>query len=172
MRFILPLALFLALALLLGAGLRRDPHVLPSALIDSPAPEIDRPLLHTPQQKLRLDALRGHVWLLNVWASWCGPCREELPLLATLGARDGVAIYGLNYKDNEAAALALLKEHGNPYRASAVDRDGRVGMNYGVYGVPETFVIDGEGRVRYRYPGAVTAEVWREHLLPVVRSLQ
>lgn len=172
MRFAIPFALFLALVLLLGSGLRRDPQVLPSALIDRPAPAIDRPLLHAPQRQLQVDALRGRVWLLNVWASWCAPCREELPLLATLGARDGVAIYGLNYKDSDAAALALLQRHGNPYLGSAVDRDGRVGMNYGVYGVPETFVIDGQGRVRYRYPGVVTADVWRERLLPVVRSLQ
>ena len=172
MRFAVPFALFLVLVLLLGLGLKRDPHVLPSALIDQPAPVIDRPLLQAPQQQLHVETLRGRVWLLNVWASWCGPCREELPLLVTLAARDGVAIYGLNYKDSEAAAVALLQRHGNPYVASAVDADGRVGMNYGVYGVPETFVIDGQGRVRYRYPGAVTADVWREQLLPVVRSLR
>lgn len=172
MRFVLPLALFLALLLVLGFGLRRDPQLLPSALIDRPAPGIDRPLLQAPQQQLRVEALRGRVWVLNVWASWCGPCREELPLLAAVAARDGVPIYGLNYKDSESAALALLRQHGNPYVASAVDADGRVAMNYGVYGVPETFVIDGQGRVRYRHPGAVTPEVWRERLLPVVRSLQ
>ena len=172
MRFVLPLAVFLALAVMLGLGLQRDPRDLPSALLEQPAPAIDRPLLEDPQQRLQLQDLRGQTWLLNVWASWCAPCRQELPVLAELSKRDGVAIYGLNYKDQPDKARALLRLAGNPYRASAMDSDGRMGMDFGIQGVPETFVIDRQGRVRYRHAGPVTPEVWRDRLLPVIRSLQ
>ena len=172
MRHVLPFAIFLGLAALLGAGLRREPAALPSARLDRPAPAIDLPLLGEPRQRLQVEALRGRVWLLNVWASWCEPCREELPTLSRLAPADGVPLYGLDYKDRDDAALALLQRHGNPYLGSAVDREGRVGIDYGVYGVPETFVIDREGRIRYRHLGPVTAEVWRERLLPMVRSLR
>jgi len=172
MRFKLPFAIFIALAILLAVGLRRDPKLLPSALIDKPAPAIDLPLLHDPQQALKIDGLRGQVWLLNVWASWCAPCRDEVPVLMELSGKDGVMLYGLNYKDKTEAARAWLQRWGNPYRGSAVDADGRIGMDYGVYGVPETFVIDRSGRIRYRHTGPLTPELWRERLLPVVRSLQ
>ena len=172
MRFMLPFAIFLGLSVLLAVGLGRDPKVLPSALIDKPAPAIDLPLLHDPQQRLKVDALRGQVWLLNVWASWCAPCRDELPVLTELAARDRVALYGLNYKDNSETARDWLRRYGNPYLGSAVDGDGRIGIDYGVYGVPETFVIDREGRIRYKHPGPVTPDIWRGRLLPVVRSLQ
>jgi cytochrome c biogenesis protein CcmG/thiol:disulfide interchange protein DsbE len=172
MRFALPLAFFLGLAALLGWGLGRDPSALPSALLDQPAPAIDLPTLHDPQRRLQVDSLRGQVWLLNVWASWCAPCSEELPVLSDLAARDGVPLYGLNYKDQREAALAILRERGNPYLASAVDSEGRIGIDYGVYRVPETFVIDRSGRIRYKHLGVVTQEVWTQRLMPVVRSLQ
>ena len=172
MRHALPFAIFLALAALLGAGLRREPAALPSARLDRPAPAIDLPLLGEPGRRLQVEALRGRVWLLNVWASWCEPCRQELPTLSRLAPSDAVPLYGLDYKDRDDAALALLRRHGNPYLGSAVDREGRVGVDYGVYGVPETFVIDGEGRIRYRHLGPVTEQVWRERLLPLVRSLR
>lgn len=171
MRFVLPFVAFLALAGMLALGLNRDPRVLPSALIDRPAPAIDRPLLHDAGRDLKVDSLRGQVWVLNVWASWCAPCREELPLLMEL-RKQGVALYGLNYRDQADAARGWLQRHGNPYVASAVDADGRVGIDYGVYGVPETFVIDRAGRIRHRHAGLLTAEVWRAQLLPVVRGLQ
>ncbi|MDM0018125.1 DsbE family thiol:disulfide interchange protein [Variovorax saccharolyticus] len=172
MRFKLPFAIFIVLAVLLALGLRRDPKLLPSALIDKPAPAIDLPLLHDPQQTLKTDAMCGQVWLLNVWASWCAPCREELPVLMELAGKDGVPLYGLNYKDKSDAARTWLQRWGNPYRGSAVDLDGRIGIDFGVYGVPETFVIDRAGRIRYKHSGPITAELWRERLLPVVRSLQ
>lgn len=172
MRYLLPLLVFLALAAALGLGLQRDPRALPSALIDQPAPAIDRPLLHDEQRQLHTGELRGRVWLLNVWASWCEPCRSELPALKVLSRRDGVPLYGLNYKDREGPARALLAQVGDPYLASAVDADGRVGMDFGVRGVPETFVIDAAGRVRLRHVGPVTAEVWRDRLMPTVRALQ
>lgn len=172
MRYLLPLLAFLALAVALGLGLQRDPRALPSALIDQPAPAIDRPLLHHAQRRLDTAQLRGQVWLLNVWASWCEPCRAELPALKVLSTRDGVPVLGLNYKDRDDAARALLEQVGNPYLASAVDADGRVGMDFGVHGVPETFVIDAAGRVRLRHTGPVTAEVWQDKLMPAIRSLR
>lgn len=172
MRFKLPFAIFIVLAVLLAVGLRRDPKLLPSALIDKPAPTIDLPLLHDPQQMLKVESLRGQVWLLNVWASWCAPCQDELPVLMEFASKDGVRLYGLNYKDKGDAARTWLLRWGNPYLASAVDSDGRIGIDYGVYGVPETFVIDRAGRIRYKHPGPITAEIWRDRLLPVVRSLQ
>ncbi|MDR0217099.1 MAG: DsbE family thiol:disulfide interchange protein [Comamonas sp.] len=172
MRFALPLAIFLGLAVMLGLGLQRDPRALPSALLEQPAPAIALPLLEDPRQRLELQSMRGQVWLLNVWASWCAPCRQELPVLAELSQRDRVPVYGLNYKDQPDKARALLRVAGNPYRASAVDADGRVGMDFGIQGVPETFVIDGQGRVRFRHTGPVTAEIWRDQLLPVIRKVQ
>jgi cytochrome c biogenesis protein CcmG/thiol:disulfide interchange protein DsbE len=172
MRFLMPLLAFLALAVVLGLGMRRDPRALPSALVDRPAPAIGLPLLHDPQQRLDTAPLHGQVWLLNVWASWCEPCRAELPALKALAARDAVPLYGLNYKDQDARARRLLAQVGNPYIASAVDADGRVGMDFGVHGVPETFVIDATGRVRLRHTGPVTAEVWRDKLMPAVKSLR
>ncbi|GGH59158.1 cytochrome C-type biogenesis protein [Comamonas phosphati] len=172
MRFALPLAIFLGLAVMLGLGLQRDPRALPSALLEQPAPAIALPLLEDPRQRLELRSMRGQVWLLNVWASWCAPCRQELPVLAELSRRDQVPVYGLNYKDQPDKARALLRVAGNPYRASAVDADGRVGMDFGIQGVPETFVIDGQGRVRFRHTGPVTAEIWRDKLLPVLRSVK
>lgn len=172
MRFILPLLAFLALAAVLALGLQRDPRALPSALLDRPAPDIRLPLLDAPQQNFDMAQMRGRVWMLNVWASWCGPCREELPALKVLAGRDGVPLAGLNYKDDASQARQLLQRVGNPYLASAVDAAGRIGMDYGVQGVPETFVIDGEGRIRYRHKGPITAEIWREQLMPVVQSLR
>ncbi|MDR2297585.1 MAG: DsbE family thiol:disulfide interchange protein [Comamonas sp.] len=172
MRFALPLAIFLGLAVMLGLGLQRDPRALPSALLEQPAPAIALPLLEDPRQRLELQSMRGQVWLLNVWASWCAPCRQELPVLAELSQRDRVPVYGLNYKDQPDKARALLRVAGNPYRASAMDADGRVGMDFGIQGVPETFVIDGQGRVRFRHTGPVTAEIWRDQLLPVIRKVQ
>lgn len=171
MRYLWPLAGFLVLAVMLGLGLQRDPRALPSALLDRPAPNIVLPLLDDTQRQFDSSALRGQVWLLNVWASWCGPCREELPALKVLATRDKVTVYGLNYKDDAEQARMLLRKIGNPYLGSAIDRDGRIGMDYGVQGVPETFVIDATGRIRYRHVGPVTAAVWRDQLMPLLRSL-
>lgn len=172
MRHVLPLLLFLGLALMLAFGLDRDPRVLPSALLDRPAPAFERPLLEDGARSLSTASMQGQPWMLNVWASWCEPCRAELPALRELAGRDRVALYGLNYKDQDEAARALLGAVGNPYRASAIDADGRVGLDFGVQGVPETFVIDARGRVRYRHQGPVTAEVWRDKLLPALRAAQ
>lgn len=172
MRFLLPLLGFLGLALVLGLGLQRDPRALPSALLDRPAPAIARPLLDAPTRRFDSAELKGRVWMLNVWASWCEPCRTEMPALKALAGQDGVPLIGLNYKDQDTQALALLQRAGNPYLVSAVDADGRVGMDFGVQGVPETFIIDAAGRVRLRHQGPVTAAIWRDKLMPVVKALQ
>lgn len=172
MRFMLPLAVFLGLAVMLGLGLQRDPRALESALLDQPVPIFDLPLLDDQGARLTPQTLRGKVWLLNVWASWCAPCRQELPILVEMSRKDQIAIYGLNYKDQSNKAQALLRVAGNPYVASAVDADGRVGMDFGIHAVPETFVIDAQGRVRYRHLGPVTQQVWDEKIMPVVRAVQ
>lgn len=171
-RLMWPLAVFLLLAALLALGMRRDPRALPSALIDRPLPAFEQQLLDDPALRFSPQSMRGQVWLLNVWASWCEPCRDELPTLRQLGGRDHMALVGLNYKDQLPAARALLGRVGNPYQLSAVDQEGRTGLDLGVQGVPETFVIDAQGRVRYRHQGPVTEQVWRERLMPVVRALQ
>jgi cytochrome c biogenesis protein CcmG/thiol:disulfide interchange protein DsbE len=116
--------------------------------------------------------MQGEVWLLNVWASWCAACREEHPLLVRLGASGIVPIVGLNYKDEPAAGIRWLAQHGDPYQLSVVDRDGRVGIDYGVYGVPETFVVDRQGIIRYKQIGPITDEALQQRILPLVRELQ
>ncbi|KRC70892.1 Thiol:disulfide interchange protein DsbE [compost metagenome] len=172
LRYLVPLAAFLAMAVFLAMGLSRDPRAVPSAMIDKPAPAIGLPILLEPDQKLDVASLRGQVWLLNVWASWCGPCKEELPVLREVAQRHNIPLYGLNYKDKPDDARDWLARNGNPYIASASDVDGRVGIEYGVYGVPETFVIDGDGRIRYKQLGLITPELWRTRLQPVIESLQ
>jgi len=171
-RFLLPLGVFLALAVALAAGLSRDPRALPSPLIGKPAPSFELPLLDTDGRSLRSSDMQGKVWVLNVWASWCTPCQVEHPLLVDLAARTRVPIYGLNYKDQPAAARAWLKRLGNPYAATMTDIDGRTGIDFGVYGVPETFVIDRAGKVRFRHAGPMTPEVLQQTLTPLLRDLE
>ena len=171
-RFLIPLGLFVLLTVFLAIGLTRDPREVPSPLIDKPAPAFTLIELHEPAKSLSAADLKGQVWLLNVWASWCVSCREEHPLLVELGKANVVPIYGLNYKDKTEPAKAWLTEMGNPYKASLVDADGRVGIDYGVYGVPETFVIDRDGIVRYKQIGPVTPQALKEKILPLVRKLQ
>ncbi|PLP96879.1 DsbE family thiol:disulfide interchange protein [Cupriavidus pauculus] len=173
-RFILPLAIFLAIVVALGAGLRHDPRELPSALVGRPAPAFALPVLDAPgsTQTLRVSDLRGKVWILNVWASWCAACRTEHPVLVDFAARSPVPVYGLNYKDTMLAAQAWLRQMGNPYVLSGVDADGRVGIDFGVYGVPETYIIDAHGVVRYRQVGPVTPDVLERQIKPLLRQLQ
>lgn len=169
--FLIPLALFLALAGLLMAGLQRDPREVPSPLIGQPAPAFDLALLHTPDRRIRREDLLGQVWMLNVWASWCAACREEHPLLMALAARGLLPIYGLDYKDGRSEALQNLLRFGDPYRASLFDPEGRVGIEWGVYGVPETFIIDRAGVVRFKHIGPLTPDVVRKQIEPLVRQL-
>jgi cytochrome c biogenesis protein CcmG/thiol:disulfide interchange protein DsbE len=171
-RFLLPLAVFIALVLLLAVGLRLNPREVPSPLIDKPAPAFTLPRLDDPQQRFSQKDMLGKVWMLNVWASWCVSCREEHPVLVGLSKQNIVPIYGLNYKDERKDALAWLGRLGNPYTVSIMDADGRIGIDYGVYGVPETYVIDKQGVIRYKQIGPVTPEVLDAKIIPLVRKLQ
>jgi len=171
-RYLLPLAIFLVLAGFLAKGLKLDPHEVPSPLIGKPAPAFSLPTLGDPAGKFSTGEMKGKVWLFNVWASWCVACREEHPLLMELARSGQVELYGMDYKDADADASAVLKQMGNPYRAVAVDADGRVGIDYGVYGVPETYVIDKAGIIRFKQIGPITPEVWNEKIQPLLQGLQ
>jgi cytochrome c biogenesis protein CcmG/thiol:disulfide interchange protein DsbE len=170
-RFLLPLLVFVVLVGFLAVGGSLNPRDVPSPLIDKPAPAFSLPRLEDPAQRIAAQELRGQVWLLNVWASWCVACRVEHPLLVELAGQKLVPIYGLNYKDKRDDAIAWLGKFGNPYTASLVDADGLVGIDFGVYGVPETFVIDKQGVIRLKHIGPVTPEVLRDRILPLVRQL-
>ena len=170
-RFLIPLAIFLVLVVFLGAGLSLDPKEVPSPLIGKPAPVFALTQLDNPEKTIRRDDMLGKVWMLNVWASWCVACREEHPLLVAFSRKKLLPIYGLNYKDDRMAGMKWLSSFGNPYDASLYDRDGRVGIDFGVYGVPETFIIDREGVVRFKQIGPVTEEVLRTKIEPLVRKL-
>lgn len=171
-RYLLPLAVFVLLAGFLAVGLKRDPHEIPSPLIGKAAPAFELPLLDAPEQRLSAKDLRGQVWLLNVWASWCVACRQEHPLLVEMAKSGQVKLYGLNYKDKREDAQDWLRKFGNPYLKSVSDTDGLVGIDYGVYGVPETFVIDKQGVIRHKQIGPVTPESLRDTLLPLVATLE
>jgi cytochrome c biogenesis protein CcmG, thiol:disulfide interchange protein DsbE len=171
-KLLIPLVVFLALCGFFFVGLFLNPREIPSPLIDKPAPQFTLKQLHAPDQTIGTADMKGKVWLLNVWASWCVSCREEHPLLVELGKANIVPIVGLNYKDEPAAGMQWLARLGNPYTVSAVDRDGRVGIDWGVYGVPETFVVDKQGVIRYKQIGPVTVEALEKKIVPLVRELQ
>jgi cytochrome c biogenesis protein CcmG/thiol:disulfide interchange protein DsbE len=170
--FAIPLAIFVVLALFLLRGLGLNPREVPSPLIGKSAPQFQLKELADPSKAFSEKEMAGKVWLLNVWASWCVACREEHPLLVELSKRKAVPIVGLNYKDEPDDAKAWLKQFGNPYMLSVTDRDGRVGIDYGVYGVPETFLIDKTGVIRYKQIGPITPEAWEKKILPMVRELE
>ena len=167
-RVVLPLLVLAALAVVFVKGLQGDPRKLPSVFIDKPAPTFSLPDLGEGQPLVTPEALRGQVWLLNVFASWCGACVTEHPHLLALAAQNRVALVGLAYKDEPADTRAWLGARGNPYGRIAVDREGLVGIDYGVYGVPETFVIDGEGVIRYKHVGPVDQDFFRQHVQPLL----
>jgi cytochrome c biogenesis protein CcmG/thiol:disulfide interchange protein DsbE len=171
-RYLLPLAVFLVMAGFLAVGLNRDPREVPSPLVDKPAPAFKLPRLDAPEQMISTQDLRGQVWLLNVWASWCVACRQEHPLLVDLARAGTVKVYGLNYKDKREDALGMLRKTGDPYVKSVSDTEGLVGIDYGVYGVPETFVIDKQGVIRYKQIGPITPEALRDTLLPLIKKLE
>ena len=171
LKFILPLLLFVGLALILGAGLGRDPKEVPSPLIGKPAPAFALARLDDAGQTIQRDDLLGKVWVLNVWASWCVACREEHPLLVEFSRRKTVALYGLNYKDTRADGQRWLAQFGNPYDASLFDNDGKVGIDFGVYGVPETFIIDKQGVIRFKHIGPVTPAVLKDRIEPLLKQL-
>lgn len=171
-RAFLPLAIFLVLVVFLAIGLRLNPRELPSTLIDQPAPDFLLPQLGQPNQTFSPRAMRGQEWLLNVWGSWCVACGQEHPTLVAFARQQVLPIVGLNYKDSHEAATDWLKRLGDPYQLTAVDADGRIGIEYGVYGAPETFLIDREGIIRHKYIGPLTPEVIEQDLLPRLQQLR
>ena len=191
-KFLVPLLLFFGLAGFLAFGLTLNPREVPSPLIDKPAPNFRLARLDQPEQTFALDEMRGQVWLLNVWASWCVACRQEHPLLVRMAEQKLVPVVGLAYKEvrgdgaistrgmslEAETAMAVergrrwLADHGNPYVVSVMDIDGRVGIDFGVYGVPETFLIDREGRIRYKHIGPITPESLQTQIMPKVEELR
>ena len=170
-RFVIPLVLFVVLVVFLAIGLRHDPHEVPSPLINKAAPGFQLAQLRDPAKRFSADEMRGKVWLLNVWASWCITCRDEHPLLLGYARSKAVPIYGLNYKDKREDALSWLGELGDPYVLSVSDLDGRVGIDYGVYGAPESYLIDRNGVIRFKQVGPVTPDIWEQKILPLAREL-
>ena len=171
-RFLLPVGIFVVLVGFLALGLTLDPREVPSPLVGKPAPAFELPVLHQPDKRFAPGDMRGKVWLLNVWASWCVSCRDEHPVLVALSKRGVMPILGLNYKDKGEDALRWLKQFGDPYQLSVVDADGRIGIEYGVYGVPETYLIDAEGVIRYKQIGPVTAAIIEQKILPLALALK
>jgi cytochrome c biogenesis protein CcmG/thiol:disulfide interchange protein DsbE len=171
-RFLWPLVVFILLVGFLAVGLRLNPREVPSPLVGKAAPAFALPLLQQPEKRFSPSDMRGKVWLLNVWASWCATCRDEHPLLVNLSKQNLMPILGLNYKDKDAEARRWLAQFGDPYQFSVVDADGRIGIDYGVYGVPETYLIDAEGVIRFKQIGAITPAVLEQKILPLARTLQ
>ena len=170
-RFLVPFIIFVALAVFLYLGLQLNPREIPSPLINKPAPAFNLPQLHDPSKSLSVEAMRGQVWLFNVWASWCVSCRDEHPLWVAFAQSNRLPIVGLNYKDQRSDALNWLSQLGNPYVMSVMDSEGRTGIDYGVYGVPETYVIDKQGVIRMKHIGAINPAVLQEKILPLVEAL-
>ena len=171
LRFLLPAGIFAVLLGFLAVGLRGDPKAVPSPLIGRPVPGFTAPRLDDPARTLGRAELLGRAWVLNIWASWCAACREEHGTLAAL-ARTGLApVYGLDYKDTRPEALAWLARAGDPYQASLFDAEGRIGLDFGVVGVPETFVIDRQGIVRLKHTGPLTPQIVRERIEPLLKEL-
>jgi cytochrome c biogenesis protein CcmG/thiol:disulfide interchange protein DsbE len=172
LRYLIPLTVFILLVGLFIVGLRYDPRLVPSPLIDKPAPSFELPQLKASEKKISNSDLLGEVVMLNVWASWCVACRQEHPLLVELAKNTDFKIIGLNYKDARKDAMQWLAHYGDPYFLSIVDLDGRVGIDFGVYGVPETFILDQAGIIRYKHIGPITQEVLDSKILPLIKRLE
>ncbi|ADE14027.1 periplasmic protein thiol/disulfide oxidoreductase DsbE [Nitrosococcus halophilus Nc 4] len=172
LRYTIPLIVFIGLVLFFADGLQRDPRQVPSPFIDKPAPELGVPRLKTPDQEIYRSDLLGKPALINVWASWCVACRAEHEVLLRLARETQLPIIGLNYKDKREAALQWLANLGDPYTTIAVDADGQVGIEWGVYGVPESFLLDPQGVIRYKQIGPLTWKVVEEELIPLIQSFE
>ncbi len=172
LKYIIPLVLFIVMAVFLALGLKLKPNEIPSPLLNKSAPAFSAPKLTDPAVKLSPMDMKGKVWLLNVWASWCVSCRAEHPVLNQMAQQQTAVIIGLNYKDDPEAAKKWLETLGNPYSDSVMDGDGRIGIDWGVYGVPETFVMDKQGVVRYKHTGPVTEDDVKTIFLPLISKLQ
>lgn len=171
LKALIPFLLFIVLVGFLGKGLFLNPREVPSPLVGKPAPDFIAPVLGNANEMFSSADMKGQVWMLNMWASWCAACRDEHPLLVEM-LKHGVPLYGLAYKDVEEDALAVLKEMGNPYIITADDKDGRIGIDYGVYGVPETYIIDKAGIIRYKQIGPITPVDLRDKILPLLKELE
>ena len=171
-KFLIPLALFLIAVGFLFKGLFLDPHEVPSPLVGKPAPKFVAPILGAAGKTFSTEDMKGKVWLLNVWASWCVACREEHPLLMEMAKTGKIATYGLDYKDTDAEAQQVLVTMGNPYKVVATDVDGKIGIDYGVYGVPETYIIDKAGTIRYKQIGPITEENLLTKIVPLLKELE
>lgn len=170
-RYTLPLGIFLLLLVVLGVGLTINPRIVPSPLIGKAAPNFALPTLRAPQKVFSRSDLLGKVTLLNMWATWCISCREEHEMLLQIAQSGLVPVYGINHKDNRAKAIALLNDLGDPYKANGFDENGRIGIEFGVYGLPETFVIDRKGVIAYKQIGPITPDVWKKRLKPLIERL-
>ncbi len=168
----IPLGIFAVLLVFLAIGLTRDPHEIPSPLIGKPAPSFSAPLLDEPNQQLSTKDMLGKVWLLNTWASWCVSCRDEHPILVEFAKTKTLPIIGLDYKDRDQDGQKWLARFGNPYDKVIADRDGRIGIDFGVYGVPESFLIDKSGIIRYKQIGPITPKALKEIIVPMIKELQ
>lgn len=168
----IPLVIFAIMVVFLAIGLTRDPREIPSPLIGKPAPDFSAPHLHNPALHLTKQDMLGKVWLLNTWASWCVACREEHPLLVEFAKSKMIPIVGLDYKDKNQDGQKWLARYGNPYDIVIADSDGRIGINFGVYGVPESFLIDKTGTIRYKQIGPFTEAAIQEKLIPMILELQ
>jgi cytochrome c biogenesis protein CcmG/thiol:disulfide interchange protein DsbE len=171
-KFLIPLLLFVVLVGFLAVGLNRDPHEVPSPLINKPAPAFEIAQLEQSNKTFSPASMKGQVWILNVWASWCVACREEHPVLVELAKSQVAPVIGLDYKDKREDALAMLARQGTPYLLSAYDANGRVGIDYGVYGVPETYVIDRAGVIRFKHIGPITSQILNQKIYPLVSELK
>ena len=172
LRFFVPLGIFIVLVAFLARGLMLDPREIPSPLIGKPAPLFTAPRLQAPDQQFSAKDMLGKVWILNTWASWCVACRQEHPILIEFAKTKTLPVIGLDYKDQNAEGLKWLARFGDPYDLSITDHDGRIGIDFGVYGVPESFLIDKQGVIRYKQIGPVTEEALRDKILPLVAELQ
>ncbi len=170
--FYIPVAIFAAGVIYLAVGLTLDPHKLPSTLIDKPVPEFDLAPIEGFEQGLSSQDLKGEVSLVNIWGSWCVACIQEHPVLMELAKNNAIPIYGIDWKDPPGEGTAWLKKEGNPYTLIGDDANGRVSIDFGVTGAPETFIVDKEGRIRYKYIGPITPEAWNEIMLPLVEELR
>ena len=172
LRYLVPLAIFVVLVAFLYRGLSLDSKRIPSPLVGKPMPEFSLPRLKNPAATLSDTDLKGQVSILNIWATWCVSCRAEHEVLLLLGQTGKVDIYGLNYKDDRAKAQQWLVRLGDPYVANAFDADGRAGIDWGVYGAPETFIMDRQGIIRHKHIGPLTVEILNEQILPLIEELQ
>jgi len=170
LRFLVPVAAFLVLCGFLYAGLSKDPSLIPSPLIGKPAPALRLPTLHDPAAELTSERFAGAPWVLNVWGTWCFECRAEHEALLAIARTKAVPIYGLDWKDDRASALEWLSKLGNPYDAVAFDSEGRVAIDWGVYGAPETFLVDARGRIVHKHIGPLDMQIWRSEFLPKLQA--